>query len=92
MDQQCRLIYIGTTLACLNFDGKQLLSTHRLYKYVNVSTITGQASFSIRPSKPSRSRVQDCLSAQWLFETSTVVTGPNIKDDLKSFESVYVFR
>ena len=64
---------------------------HRLYKYVNVSAITGQASFSIRPSKPSKSRVQDCLSAQRLFEISKVVTRLNIKDDLKSFESIYFF-
>ena len=85
-------LYIGTTLACLNFDEKQFLSMHRLYRYVNVSAITGQASFSIRPSKPSKSRVQDCLSAQRLFETSKVVTGPNIKDDLKSYESIYFFR
>ena len=85
-------LYIGMTLACLNFDGKQFLLMHRLYKYVNVSTITGQASFSIRPSKPSRSRVQECLGTQRLFETSKVVTGPNIKDDLKSFESMYFFQ
>ena len=81
-------LYTGTSLACLNFDGKQFLSMHRLYKYVNVSTITGQASFSIRLSKPCKSQVQDCLSAQRLFETSKVVTGPNIKDDLKSLESI----
>ena len=81
--------YIGTTLACLNFDGKQYLSMHRLCKYVYVSTITGQAGVSIRPSKPSKSRAQDCFNAQRLFETSKVVTGPNIKDDLKSFESFF---
>ena len=60
-------LFIGTTLACLNFDGKQFLSMHSLYKYVNVSTITGQANFSIRPSKPSKSRAHDCFNAQRLF-------------------------
>ena len=85
-------LYTGTTLACLNFDGKQFLSMHTLYEYVNVSAITGHASFSIRPSKPSKSRVQDCLSDKRFFETSKVVTGPNIKDHLKSFESIYFFR
>ena len=85
-------LYIGTTLACLNFDGNKFLSMHRLYKYVNVSTIMGQASFRIRLSKPSKSRVHDCLSAQRLFETSKVVTGPNIKEDLKPFHSIYFFR
>ena len=79
-------LYIGTTFACLNFYGKQFLSMHRLYKYVHVSAITGEANFSIRPSKPSQSRVHDCLNAQRLFETSKVVIGPNIKDDFKSFE------
>ena len=59
---------------------------------VNVSTITGQANFSIRPSKPSKSRAHDCFNAQRLFETSQVVIGPNIKDDLKSFESIFFFQ
>ena len=86
------VLYTGTTLVCLDIDGKQFLSMRRLYKHVNVSTITGQANFSIRPSKPSKSLAHDCFNAQRLFETSKVVTGHNIKDDLKSFESIYFFQ
>ena len=61
------------------------MSIHMLYKYVNVSTITGLANFSVLPSKPSKSRVQDCFNAERLSKTSEVAIGRNTKDDLKSF-------
>ena len=77
---------------CLNFEGKEFLSIHRLYRYVNVLTIAGSANFSIHPSTPSRSRLQDCFNAEKLFEISNVVTGRNIKDNCEIFAINRIFQ
>ena len=83
---------VGMISNCLNFEGNEFLSIHRLYRYVNVLTIAGPANFSIRTSTLSRSRVQDCLNAEKLFEISNVVTGRNIEDNCEFFAVNRIFQ
>ena len=80
-------LYIGMSSNCLNFEGKQFLSIHGLYIYVYALSIAGLGNCSIRPSTPSRSKVQGCFNAEKLFETSNAVIGRNIKDNYYIFSS-----